>query len=101
MSLNSTSSLFLLSHKDNPIQWRTWGPDALAEAKASDKPILLSMGYVGCHWCQVMNREAFSDPDRWSRMAVLNIAKMGKFSSDRTIRQYAEEIWNASPVKQA
>jgi uncharacterized protein YyaL (SSP411 family) len=63
MSLNSTSSLFLLSHKDNPIQWRTWGPDALAEAKASDKPILLSMGYVGCHWCQVMNREAFSDPD--------------------------------------
>jgi uncharacterized protein YyaL (SSP411 family) len=63
MSLNSATSLFLQSHKDNPIQWRTWGPEALAEAKASDKPILLSLGYIGCHWCQVMNRESFSDPD--------------------------------------
>ncbi|HTC83469.1 MAG TPA: DUF255 domain-containing protein, partial [Rhizomicrobium sp.] len=62
MSLNDASSLFLLSHKDNPVQWRVWGPEALAEAKASDKPILLSLGYIGCHWCQVMSREAFSDP---------------------------------------
>jgi len=63
MSLNNASSLFLQSHKDNPIQWRTWGPDALAEAKASDKPILLSLGYIGCHWCHVMNRESFSDAE--------------------------------------
>jgi uncharacterized protein YyaL (SSP411 family) len=63
MSLNSATSPFLLSHKDNPIQWRTWGPDVLAEAKAQDKPVLLSLGYVGCHWCQVMNREAFSDAE--------------------------------------
>jgi len=61
MSLNDTASLFLQSHKDNPIQWRVWGPEALAEAKAQDKPILLSLGYIGCHWCQVMNREVFSD----------------------------------------
>ena len=63
MSLNSATSPFLLSHKDNPIQWRTWGPDVLSQAKAQDKPILLSLGYVGCHWCQVMNRESFSDAE--------------------------------------
>jgi uncharacterized protein YyaL (SSP411 family) len=63
MSLSSATSPFLLSHKDNPIQWRTWGPEALAEAKAQDKPILLSLGYIGCHWCHVMNREGFSDAE--------------------------------------
>jgi len=63
MSLNTAASPFLQSHKDNPIQWRVWGPEALAEAKAADKPILLSLGYIGCHWCQVMNRETFSDAD--------------------------------------
>jgi uncharacterized protein YyaL (SSP411 family) len=62
MSLDHATSPYLLAHKDNPIQWRAWGPDVLAEAKAQDKPVLLSLGYVGCHWCQVMNREAFSDP---------------------------------------
>jgi len=62
MSLDHATSPYLLAHKDNPIKWRAWGPDVLAEAKAQDKPILLSLGYVGCHWCQVMNREGFSDP---------------------------------------
>ena len=47
MSLNDASSHFLQSHKDNPIRWRVWGPEALAEAKAQDKPILLSLGYIG------------------------------------------------------
>ena len=42
MSLNNATSPFLLSHKDNPVQWRSWGPEALAEAKAPDKPILLA-----------------------------------------------------------
>jgi starch phosphorylase len=42
--------------------------------------------------------EAFLDQDRWSRMAVLNIARMGKFSSDRTIREYARDIWGIKPV---
>ncbi len=63
MSLDSATSPYLLSHKDNPVQWRTWGPEALAEAKAQDKPILLSLGYAGCHWCQVMSRESFSDAE--------------------------------------
>src|SRR6202012_718172 len=41
---------------------RLWGAEALAEAKAQNKPIFLSLGYQGCHWCSVMNRESFSDP---------------------------------------
>jgi uncharacterized protein YyaL (SSP411 family) len=60
-ALNDAASPFLLSHKDNPIQWRLWGAEALAEAKAADKPILLNLGYGGCHWCHVMNRESFAD----------------------------------------
>ncbi|HEX4027769.1 MAG TPA: thioredoxin domain-containing protein, partial [Rhizomicrobium sp.] len=60
---NSATSPYLLSHKDNPVQWRSWGPDARAEAKAQDKPILLSLGYAGCHWCHVMARESFADPE--------------------------------------
>ena len=63
MSLENAASPYLLSHKDNPVQWRTWGPEALAEAKAQDKPILLSLGYNACHWCHVMNREIFSDAE--------------------------------------
>jgi uncharacterized protein YyaL (SSP411 family) len=50
-------------HADNPIDWWEWGPDALAEAKASDRPILLSVGYAACHWCHVMAHESFSDPE--------------------------------------
>ena len=48
--------------------------------------------------CQARVSQAFLDPDQWTRMAILNIAKMGKFSSDRTIREYAAEIWRAAPV---
>ncbi len=62
MSLDSQSP-YILAHKDNPVPWRPWGASVLADAKAQDKPILLSMGYAGCHWCQVMNRESFSDPE--------------------------------------
>jgi starch phosphorylase len=48
--------------------------------------------------CQARVSAAYLDPDRWTKMAILNIAKMGKFSSDRTIREYAGEIWGAVPV---
>ncbi len=59
---NATSS-FLLAHKDNPVQWRLWSENLFAEAEAAGKPILLSIGYAACHWCHVMNRESFSNPD--------------------------------------
>jgi len=60
---NSATSPYLLSQKDVPVQWRVWGPEALAEAQAQDKAVLLSLGYAGCHWCHVMARESFSDPE--------------------------------------
>ena len=54
---------YLLSHKDNPVQWRVWGSAVLDEAEKTGKPIFLSIGYSGCHWCHVMNRESFSDSE--------------------------------------
>jgi hypothetical protein len=55
------TSPYLLQHKHNPVAWQPWGPDALAEAQASGKPILLSVGYAACHWCHVMAHESFED----------------------------------------
>src|SRR6059058_5085722 len=60
--LGEETSPYLLQHKDNPVQWQAWGPDALAAAKAEDKPILLSIGYAACHWCHVMAHESFENP---------------------------------------
>jgi uncharacterized protein YyaL (SSP411 family) len=60
--LADATSPYLLQHKDNPVHWRTWGPEALAEAQTQGKPILLSIGYAACHWCHVMAHESFEDP---------------------------------------
>ncbi len=61
--LDQETSPYLLQHKDNPVHWRPWGPAALAEAKAAEKPILLSIGYSACHWCHVMAHESFENPE--------------------------------------
>ncbi|WP_445502597.1 thioredoxin domain-containing protein [Microvirga sp. G4-2] len=61
--LGNASSPYLLQHKNNPVHWWEWGPEALAEAKRLDKPILISIGYAACHWCHVMAHESFEDPD--------------------------------------
>jgi len=55
------TSPYLLQHQNNPVDWWAWGPDALAEAKRSKRPILLSVGYAACHWCHVMAHESFED----------------------------------------
>ena len=55
------TSPYLLQHKHNPVDWWPWGTEALAEAKSSNKPILLSVGYAACHWCHVMAHESFED----------------------------------------
>ena len=60
--LAAESSPYLLQHSDNPVEWYPWGPEALARARAEDRPILLSIGYSACHWCHVMERESFEDP---------------------------------------
>jgi uncharacterized protein YyaL (SSP411 family) len=55
------TSPYLLQHQHNPVDWWAWGPEALAEAKRTGKPILLSVGYAACHWCHVMAHESFED----------------------------------------
>ncbi|NWG30119.1 MAG: thioredoxin domain-containing protein [Rhodocyclaceae bacterium] len=59
--LASETSPYLLQHADNPVDWLPWGDEALALARAEDKPILLSIGYSACHWCHVMAHESFED----------------------------------------
>src|SRR5262245_42846962 len=63
------TSPYLLQHKSNPVDWWPWGTEALAEAKRSGRPILLSVGYAACHWCHVMAHESFEDP---ATAAVMN-----------------------------
>lgn len=58
--MNATSP-YLLQHADNPVDWWEWGPEALANARETDRPILLSVGYASCHWCHVMAHESFED----------------------------------------
>src|SRR6185312_12564499 len=62
-ALDTAASPYLLAHKDNPVAWRVWSNQVLAEAEETGKPIFLSLGYSACHWCHVMNRESFSDPE--------------------------------------
>jgi uncharacterized protein YyaL (SSP411 family) len=59
--LGSESSPYLRQHAHNPVDWFTWGDEALAQARTLDRPILLSIGYSSCHWCHVMERESFED----------------------------------------
>ncbi|MDV6011521.1 thioredoxin domain-containing protein [Haloechinothrix sp. LS1_15] len=61
--LSTATSPYLLQHADNPVDWWPWCPEALAEAKRRDVPILLSIGYSACHWCHVMAHESFEDPE--------------------------------------
>jgi hypothetical protein len=68
-ALSGETSPYLLQHQNNPVDWRPWGPEALALAKSDDKPIFLSIGYSACHWCHVMEHESFESP---AIAAVLN-----------------------------
>jgi uncharacterized protein YyaL (SSP411 family) len=61
--LAQETSPYLLQHKDNPVEWQPWGPEALERAVEEDKPVLLSIGYSACHWCHVMERESFEDDE--------------------------------------
>ncbi len=61
--LASEISPYLLQHAHNPVDWYPWGPEALARAASTDRPIFLSIGYAACHWCHVMERESFEDDE--------------------------------------
>src|SRR6516165_4538271 len=61
--LAQETSPYLKQHAHNPVDWRPWGPEALARARELDRPIFLSIGYSACHWCHVMEHESFEDEE--------------------------------------
>jgi uncharacterized protein YyaL (SSP411 family) len=73
--LAGQSSPYLLQHAHNPVDWRPWGEEAFAEARARDCPVLLSIGYAACHWCHVMAHESFENEEtaRAMNAAFVNI----------------------------
>jgi uncharacterized protein YyaL (SSP411 family) len=62
-ALAAESSPYLRQHAENPVDWLPWGEQAFARARELDRPLLVSIGYSSCHWCHVMERESFEDPD--------------------------------------
>src|SRR6202034_2481565 len=86
------TSPYLLQHKDNPVDWWAWGPEALAEAKRTDKPILLSVRYAACHWCHVMAHESFEDD---ATAAVMNELFVN-IKVDREERPDIDQIYMAA-----
>jgi hypothetical protein len=87
--LAGETSPYLIQHKDNPVDWWPWGPDALAEAERTGKPILLSIGYAACHWCHVMAHESFEDVATASVMNDLFV----NIKVDREERPEIDEIY--------
>ncbi len=61
--LAGETSPYLLQHKDNPVDWFPWGEEALERARQEQRPLVVSIGYSACHWCHVMERESFEDPE--------------------------------------
>ncbi len=90
--LSQAASPYLQQHKDNPVHWQIWGEAALNEARASGKPILLSIGYAACHWCHVMAHESFEDPDTAAVMNELYV----NIKVDREERSDIDQIYMAA-----
>ena len=80
---------YLLQHAQNPVEWYPWGEEALARAKAEDKPILLSIGYSACHWCHVMAHECFENVE----IAALMNQDFINVKVDREERPDLDEIY--------
>jgi uncharacterized protein YyaL (SSP411 family) len=86
------TSPYLLQHRDNPVDWRPWGEQALTLALAEDKPILLSIGYSTCHWCHVMAHECFEDEEVAARMNALFV----NIKVDREERPDLDHIYQSA-----
>ncbi|MFP4607000.1 MAG: thioredoxin domain-containing protein [Thiohalospira sp.] len=61
--LEEAASPYLRMHADNPVEWHPWGEAAFERARRTNRPLFLSVGYFTCHWCHVMERESFTDPE--------------------------------------
>ncbi|SFP37563.1 hypothetical protein SAMN05421810_102399 [Amycolatopsis arida] len=87
--LRDATSPYLLQHAGNPVDWWPWCPEALAEARRRNVPILLSVGYAACHWCHVMAHESFED----SGTAALMNAHFVNIKVDREERPDIDAIY--------
>ncbi|MFH1268275.1 MAG: thioredoxin domain-containing protein, partial [Planctomycetota bacterium] len=87
--LAKETSPYLLQHARNPVEWYPWSAEALRRAKEENKPIFLSIGYSACHWCHVMERESFEDPET---ARILN-AHFIAIKVDREERPDLDEIY--------
>jgi uncharacterized protein YyaL (SSP411 family) len=86
--VNETSP-YLLQHAHNPVDWYTWGEEALEKSKQEDKPILLSIGYSACHWCHVMEAESFEN----EKIAELMNSNFVNIKVDREERPDLDQIY--------
>ena len=82
-------SPYLLQHAHNPVDWYPWGEEAFAKARKENKPIFLSVGYSTCHWCHVMERESYSDPE----IAKIMNANFVSIKVDREERPDVDSIY--------
>jgi uncharacterized protein YyaL (SSP411 family) len=87
--LSLETSPYLRQHADNPVDWYPWGDEALERARSGDRPILLSIGYSSCHWCHVMERESFEDPD----VAALMNERFVNIKVDREERPDLDQVY--------
>ena len=83
------TSPYLLQHSHNPVDWYSWGEEALSRAKKEDKPILLSIGYSSCHWCHVMEKESFEN----EAIASLMNERFINIKVDREERPDLDEVY--------
>jgi uncharacterized protein YyaL (SSP411 family) len=83
------TSPYLLQHAHNPVDWYPWGEEAFARARAENKPVLLSIGYSACHWCHVMERESFENPD----IAALMNERFVNVKVDREERPDVDDVY--------
>ena len=90
--LASETSPYLRQHRFNPVDWYPWGEEAFSRARAEDKPVFLSVGYSSCHWCHVMERESFSDPE----VAEVMNRDFVNVKVDREERPDVDEIYMAA-----
>ena len=88
-------SAYLRQHAGNPVDWYPWGEEALARARELDRPLLVSIGYSACHWCHVMERESFSDPETAALMNRLFVS----VKVDREERPDVDQIYMDAVVR--
>ena len=90
--LADETSPYLLQHAHNPVDWYAWGAEALEKARREERPIFLSIGYSACHWCHVMERESFEDPE----IAALMNEHFVSIKVDREERPDLDDVYMAA-----